>query len=218
MIGKVSFDGKDSYSEYGLLLAKKEVDLPQVQTNMQLVPGRDGLLDLSAALDGEIHYKNRTIKLTFVAAKSEKAWADILSTFCSAVHGQNCKIIFGEDTGHYYTGRCTVSKHTLSGGMQKIVVTCDCQPFRAKVAETSVSKSLTTTDTTITLSNGGRPVTPKIECTAETVLTWQGSSTAVSAGTHTVPAIRLSNGSNDLKAKTKSGTGKITIRWNEVSL
>lgn len=218
MIAKVSFDGKDTYSEFGLLLAKKEIGLPQAQTNMQLVPGRDGLLDLSTALDGEIHYKNRTIKLTFIAAKSEKTWADILGSFCSAVHGQKCKIIFGEDAEHYYTGRCTVSKHTIKSGKQTIVVSCDCQPFRFKATETSVSKSLMTTDTTIALSNDGRPVVPTIECTAETVLTWQGSSTAVSAGTRTIPGIQLPSGSSELKAKTKSGTGKITIRWNEVTL
>lgn len=218
MIAKVSFDGKDTYSEFGLILAKKEIGLPQAQTNMQLVPGRNGLLDLSTALDGEIHYKNRTIKLTFIAAKSEKTWADTLGAFCFAVHGQTCKIVFDEDADHYYKGRCTVSKHTLSNGKQTIVTTCDCQPFRTRITPSVASKSLTTTDVIIQLVNDGRPIIPIIECTAETVLTWQGSSIALSAGAHTVPAIRLPHGRSELTAKTKSGTGKITIKWNEVTL
>lgn len=218
MISSVSFDGKDTYSAFGLLLAKKEIGLPQPQTNTQLIPGRDGLLDLSEALDGEVHYKNRTIKLTFLAAKSEKSWADVLGAFCAAVHGQFCKIVFGEDTEYYYAGRCTVSKHTISNGKQTIVLTCDCQPFRVCISPSTATKSLTTTDLAIPLVNNGRPVVPTIKCTAETVLTWQGSSIALSAGTHTVPAIRLPSGKGELTAKTKSGTGTITISWNEVIL
>ena len=57
MIGKVFFDGKDTYAEYGLLLASKSISLPEVRTNMIDVPGRDGLLDASEVLTGEVTQK-----------------------------------------------------------------------------------------------------------------------------------------------------------------
>lgn len=54
---KSIFDGKDTYAEYGLLLASKSISLPEVRTNMIDVPGRDGLLDASEVLTGEVTYK-----------------------------------------------------------------------------------------------------------------------------------------------------------------
>ena len=47
MIGKVFFDGKDTYTEYGLLLASKSISLPEVRTNMIEGTGRGGLLAAS---------------------------------------------------------------------------------------------------------------------------------------------------------------------------
>ena len=43
MIGKVFFDGKDTYTEYGLLLASKSIALPEVRTNMIDVDRRSHL-------------------------------------------------------------------------------------------------------------------------------------------------------------------------------
>ena len=72
MIGKVFFDGKDTYTEYGLLLASKSISLPEVRTNMIDVPGRDGLLDASEVLTGEVTYKNRTIVLKLTGVDTWK--------------------------------------------------------------------------------------------------------------------------------------------------
>ena len=103
MIGKVFFDGKDTYTEYGLLLASKSIALPEVRTNMIDVPGRDGLLDASEVLTGEVTYKNRTItlKLTGVDTVSGKTWPATISDFCNKVHGKHVKITFTEDTAHF---------------------------------------------------------------------------------------------------------------------
>ena len=90
MIGKVFFDGKDTYTEYGLLLASKSISLPEVRTNMIDVPGRDGLLDASEVLSGEVTYKNRTIKLKLIGVDSVsgKKWPATISDFCNKVHGK----------------------------------------------------------------------------------------------------------------------------------
>ena len=82
----------------------------------------------------------------------------------------------------------------------------------------SAASTLTTADKVLTLINQGRKVTPTVEVTAETKITWQGSSIALSAGTHTVASIRIPTGRSTLSARTTSGTGEITLRWNEVML
>ena len=143
MIGKVFFDGKDTYTEYGLLLASKSISLPEVRTNMIDVPGRDGLLDASEVLTGEVTYKNRTItlKLTGVDTVSGKKWPATISDFCNKVHGKRVKVTFPEDTTHYYSGRCSVGKVGLVKMMQTIPVTVDCDPWKYKNAKTTVSRS-----------------------------------------------------------------------------
>lgn len=221
MIGKVFFDGKDTYTEYGLLLASKSISLPEVRTNMIDVPGRDGLLDASEVLTGEVTYKNRTItlKLTGVDMVSGKTWPATISDFCNKVHGKRVKITFPEDTAHFYSGRCSVGQVELVKMMQTIPVTVDCDPWKYKNAKTTVSRSdLGTAYKQLSLPNERRPVIPTITVAQDTTLLWGSSTINISAGDHILPAIRLAAGSNTLKAKVASGTGSITVTYQEASL
>ena len=221
MMGKVFFDGKDTYTEYGLLLASKSISLPEVRTNMIDVPGRDGLLDASEVLTGEVTYKNRTItlKLTGVDTVSGKKWPATISDFCNKVHGKRVKVTFPEDTTHYYSGRCSVGQVELVKMMQAIPVTVDCDPWKYKNAKTTVSRSdLSTSYKQLSLPNERRPVIPTITVAQDTTLLWGSSTINISAGDHILPAIRLAAGSNTLKAKVASGTGSITVTYQEASL
>lgn len=221
MIGKVFFDGKDTFAEYGLLLASKSISLPEVRTNMIDVPGRDGLLDASEVLTGEVTYKNRTItlKLTGVDTVSGKKWPATISDFCNKVHGRRVKITFPEDTAHFYSGRCSVGQVGLVKMMQTIPVTVDCDPWKYKNAKTTVFRSdLGTVYKQLSLPNERRPVIPTITVAQDTTLLWGSSTINISAGNHILPAIRLAAGSNTLKAKVASGTGSITVTYQEASL
>ena len=221
MMGKVFFDGKDTYTEYGLLLASKSISLPEVRTNMIDVPGRDGLLDASEVLTGEVTYKNRTItlKLTGVDTVSGKKWPATISDFCNKVHGKRVKITFPEDTAHFYSGRCSVGKVGLVKMMQTIPVTVDCDPWKYKNAKTTVSRSdLGTAYKQLSLPNESRPVIPTITVAQDTTLLWGSSTINISSGDHILPDIRLAAGSNTLKAKVASGTGSITVTYQEASL
>lgn len=221
MMGKVFFDGKDTFAEYGLLLASKSISLPEVRTNMIDVPGRDGLLDASEVLTGEVTYKNRTItlKLTGVDTVSGKKWPATISDFCNKVHGKRVKVTFPEDTAHYYSGRCSVGEVGLVKMMQTIPVTVNCDPWKYKNAKTTVSRSdLGTVYKQLSLPNERRPVIPTITVAQDTTLLWGSSTINISAGDHILPAIRLAAGSNTLKAKVASGTGSITMTYQEASL
>lgn len=221
MIGKVFFDGKDTYTEYGLLLASKSISLPEVRTNMIDVPGRDGLLDASEVLTGEVTYKNRTItlKLTGVDTVSGKKWPAAISDFCNKVHGKRVKVTFPEDTAHFYSGRCSVGQVELVKMMQTIPVTVECDPWKYKNAKTTVSRSdLGTAYKQLSLPNESRPVIPAITVAQDTTLLWGSSTINISAGDHILPAIRLAAGNNTLKVKVASGTGSITVTYQEASL
>lgn len=185
------------------------------------VPGRDGLLDASEVLTGEVTYKNRTItlKLTGVDTVSGKTWPATISDFCNKVHGKRVKITFPEDTAHFYSGRCSVGQVELVKMMQTIPVTVDCDPWKYKNAKTTVSRSdLSTAYKQLSLPNERRPVIPTITVAQDTTLLWGSSTINISAGDHILPAIRLAAGSNTLKAKVASGTGSITVTYQEASL
>ena len=221
MMGKVFFDGKDTYTEYGLLLASKSISLPKVRTNMIDVPGRDGLLDASEVLTGEVTYMNRTItlKLIGVDTVSGKKWPATISDFCNKVHGKRVKVTFPEDTTHYYSGRCSVGKVGLVKMMQTIPVTVDCDPWKYKNEKTTVSRDdLGTAYKQLSLPNESRPVIPTITVAQDTTLLGGSSTINISAGDHILPAIRLAAGINTLKAKVASGTGSITVTYQEASL
>ena len=221
MIPKVYIDGKDTYTEYGLLLASKTISLPKVRTNMIDVPGRDGLIDASDALTGEATYKNRTIKLELIGVPSltGKDWPSAISDFCNTVHGKRVKVKFSEDTDHYYSGRCSAGDVKLNKIKQTIPVTVDCDPWKYKIERTTVSRSdLGTAYKQLALPNESRPVIPTITVAQDTVLLWGGNTINVSAGDHILPAIRLAAGNNILKAKVASGTGSITVTYQEASM
>lgn len=221
MIAKISFDGKDTHTEYGLLLASKSISAPEVRTNMIDVPGMDGLIDASEALTGEPTYKNREIVLSLIGVKkiSGKEWPSTISDFCNAVHGKRVSVVFPEDSTHYYKGRLSVGEITLSGGMQSIPVTIDSDPWKYKTDKTTVKKEdLGTAYKQLSLPNERRPVIPTITVAQDTTLLWGGSTIAISAGTYRRADIRLQAGANILKAKVTSGTGSITVEYQEASL
>lgn len=221
MISDIYIDGKSVKNEYGLLLASKSISLPEVRTNMIVVPGRDGAIDATDALTGEPTYDTGIISISLFGIKSisGKEWPVAVSDFCNAFHGKKVKVYFPEDSAHYYSGRLSVGEIKLDGGRQLLPVEIICDPWKYKNAKTTVSRSdLGTSYKQISLPNERRPVIPTITVAQDTTLLWGGSTINISTGDHILPAIRLASGSNTLKAKVASGTGSITVTYQEASL
>ena len=221
MISDIYIDGKSVKNEYGLLLASKTISAPSVRTNMIVVPGRDGAIDATDALTGEPAYDTRIISISLFGIKSisGKEWPVAVSDFCNAFHGKKVKVYFPEDSAHYYSGRLSVGEIKLDGGRQLFPVEIICEPWKYKNEKTTVSRSdLGTAYKQLSLPNESRPVIPTITVAQDTVLLWGSSTINVSTGDHILPDIRLAAGSNTLKAKVASGTGSITVTYQEASL
>ena len=221
MIPDIYIDGKSVKNEYGLLLASKSISLPEVRTNMIVVPGRDGAIDATDALTGEPTYDTRIISISLFGIKSisGKEWPVAVSDFCNAFHGKKVKVYFPEDSAHYYSGRLSVGEIKLDGGRQLLPVEIICDPWKYKNAKTTVSRSdLGTAYKQLSLPNESRHVIPTITVAQDTVLLWGDNTININAGDHILPDIRLSAGSNILKAKVASGTGSISVTYQEASL
>lgn len=216
----VTIAGKHSLKDLGMYLTEADIGFPEVRTNYVDVPGRDGQLDLSTSLDGEIHYQNRTISLTFVSTTnlSGLSWPEFLSRLASLLHGQKVTLAFDGDSGWYYIGRGAISGYAMESSRWTVQLEFTCDPWRYKDALTEVTAPLTTSDTALTLSCDRRPVVPTITVSGETVLTWDTSSYTISAGSRRIPGIRLTQGVHTLTARTTAGTGTITVSYQEGSL
>ena len=94
-----------------------------------------------------------------------------------------------------------------------------CDPWKYKNEKTTVSRSdLGTAYKQLSLPNESRPVIPTITVAQDTVLLWGDNTININAGDHILPDIRLSAGSNILKAKVASGTGSISVTYQEASM
>lgn len=213
----VTFGSTRSDTTLGLILESYSIGSPEVKTAGVEIPCGDGALDFTEFFGG-VKYRNRPLTFNFAAVESNRITQD--ATVKNALHGKRMNIVLSNDSGHYYKGRVSVGEWVHDCGIGRIAVVCDCEPWRYKTDETTVTQaSLTTSYKTLTLANEQRQIVPSITVTAETTLKWGDDTYTIAAGTHLVPQIVLQAGSNTLKAKlTTSGTGSITVTYQEASL
>jgi hypothetical protein len=108
MAYSVKIDGKDIHNDLGALMTNYTISPPKPQENLLQIPLRNGSLDLTEALTGEVKYENRdiNIKLQYLGY----SFLDVYSRILNFCHGKKCQVIFDDDMGFYYEGRLSVSE------------------------------------------------------------------------------------------------------------
>lgn len=91
----------------------------------------DESLDLSECF-GEMKYENITLKFTFESIDKMNNWQTKMINISSFLHGQKMKIKTWSDLNFYYVGRCQIDEYNSSSKLGKIVISCDCEPFKYK--------------------------------------------------------------------------------------
>lgn len=204
-------------SNLNLIVAHVSVGSPQPKTNLIPVPGMDGALDYSEATDGEMHYDLRPIVIE--AGKTITARHQQDSVIKNALHGRRMLIALCDDPQWYFVGRVNVGEWVRDCGIGHVTIECTCDPWKLKADPTTVSRSdLSTSYKNLQLPNTRRPVVPSITVGQTTTLSWNGSAYTVNAGTHRLLDIKLQAGTNLLKAKVSSGSGTISVTYQEASL
>lgn len=211
------FGGLHSNRDLGLIQQTVDVQPAKPKLNIIDVPGADGSKDLSAQPAGRVVFADREITWTFALYPGDK-WHDKHREVSNALNGLALPITLDEDPGYYYTGRLTVEKYNRDGLLRQITIKANCRPFKLKQEETVVTASLTTAFKTIELPSDRKPVVPTITVTANTTLRWDGNTFTVNAGTHKILDIQLQEGLNELEAAVTSGTGTITVTYQEGAL
>ena len=191
---------KHSYADFGVILTEQNIGLPSPKTYSVSIEGMDGSLDLSECF-GEMKYENRTLKFTFESIDKITDWQAKMINISSFLHGQKMKIKTWSEPDFYYVGRCQIDEYNSSQRLGKIVVSCDCEPFKYK-------KNITVfnlTEGSNTVQNSRMTVYADLINEAEITI----NSKVYSAGTH-LRAIKLTSGANTLNS-----SGNATLNFQE---
>lgn len=210
----VKFDDKHSIIDWDLLMVSKSIPLPEPKTISVDIPGRDGKIDLSNAF-GEIKYENRTLTFDFDIFSNPSKWWELREKIAQTLYDKKIKIILDQDSNYYYSGRCKITSFTTTFTVAHISIECDCEPFKYKLTETSISNNLVAGET-YTFSNLDKSVIPIFELSDETTVEFEGNSYSLSAGTHKVLDIIFKRGNNYIKII--SGTGTMKLTYQEATL
>lgn len=206
----VTFGNYHSYDDFNLFLSQKRIGSPSPKTESVDIPGGDGVLDLTDFF-GETKYNNRQLSFDFSTNVPQSQFMELFSAIQDAIHGKKMNIVIDEDSGWYYTGRITVSEWKADKTIGMITVDCDCEPYKMKIDETVITKSVSGA-TSITLANSRKTVVPKVTLDSEMTIAFGQYSGTFSAGTYIIPSMRLKEGNNTL---TVTGSGTITFTYRE---
>lgn len=186
---------------------------PSIQRLEQEILGRDGLLELSESLDGEIHYNNRVGTLEFYVANRD-CWIDIYTSIQNFIHGIQLKAILDDDKDYYYEGRMAVNDWKSDQNNSTIVFEYNLQPYKLNHEETVVVAEVNG-ETNIVCHNERMSVVPTIISDGEMKLEFNDSSFAIGAGEYILPDIKFIQGDNIVKC---IGNGTITFRYQKGAL
>lgn len=228
----VTFGDYHTYDDWGLILCTQSVGSPEAKTETVSVPGMNGVLDLTEALNSETVYENRTLSFEFLMLDTADDWASRVSEIANALHGQKMKIVLDDDAEFYYYGRVAVNEYKSNSGSGTLVIECDCEPYKVDINSLTgsdwewdpfsfVSGVIYTTEvevdgeTTVTLF-AYSSVCPTFTTSASGMtVTYEGETYDLDKGENQIDDLYLQAGENEL---TFDGDGTVEIDYESRSL
>ena len=127
------------------------------------------------------------------------------------------RVILDDDPHFYYVGRPEVSQFTNDRNIGTIHIAVECEPYKYKLAKTTVSRAVSGS-AEIVLTNSRKRAVPEVTIQAESSLNivfGAGNVWDLGSGSYTLPELELAEGTNTV---TVTGTGTIIFTWQEASL
>lgn len=157
----LQFGNKHSYDDWKLILTDKTIGLPNPKTSSVDVEGADGSIDTSEVF-GEIKFENRKLEFEFTMTANYENFDELLTEIANHLHGKKLKIIRDEDDSYYFIGRCSINQWTTDKRVGKIVISCDCEPYKYELKQSVVTATINGL-TYVKLFGKRKTVTPTIE-------------------------------------------------------
>ena len=209
MLNDVLFNDISAMNDWNIVLTKSDITPPKVKTSIVNIKGADGILDLSEALNGDVIYDNRDIKLTF-SLMDMREYSTLISKISNAIHGKKVKLRFTIDDEYYYEGRAQISQWESSKNIGKIVVNINADPFKYRLYETSNTFSLNGKEQVVHLQNDRMRVSPTLKVSGEITITYDKITRTLKAGEYQLVDLSLKEGDNVIKL---NGNGSVNISY-----
>lgn len=108
--------------EFGIMLTKVRVPVPEPKLNYVEIPLSDTVIDFSEFSDA-IHYNHSITRLTFAKSlTTRESWAELYFNLQSAIHGEEFHWCFSSDVSNVYTGRFILRDWLSSGTLGTLVI------------------------------------------------------------------------------------------------
>lgn len=214
---EVVFGTHHTAEDWGLILNAKSITPPTPKVVKISVDGRDGEINLSRSLTGDMKFNNREASFTFLLTEgTQSEREELLATILNAVHGQELQIIEPDRPDHYLLGECSIKNIKNDRAYGSVTITADCEPFYYDKMEVNRAITLTSTATNVVLTNSGRKtVIPTLTVTSQVTIVFDNTSVALSKGTYKLSALQLRPGGTTIKV---SGSGTLTVTYREAVL
>lgn len=196
-------------NDLNLVMTEKNLPPPTVQTYSVDIPGRNGSLDLSEFLTGEVAYSNRQLIFKFIGDGSRETVLNLINTMC-LYHGQEIRITTDDYPDWYYIGRAAVT-YTDNWNYAEFEISVDALPFRYSINPKVYEFAINGTKE-LSINIIGQSVIPTITVDDETTVVIGDTRLSISAGTYTSTSLKLTKGTNKL---TFEGNGNVTMTYRE---
>lgn len=208
-------NGVDLAVRYNMvLLDGYTLSPPEPKTTTVEVPGRDGVLDLTESLIGDVTYGNRSMTFTFLIVDLEQ-FEVVKTQVSNALHGRKFNFEMTMDPGYTYTGRFKINSYTHTATWSHgicgfIEVEIDAEPYKLK--SHYVYNLNATGGAMFKLESGRKKVHPIIELSAPTRIRFKNVVYRIGAGRFQLNDILFEEGINDIYINSFE---LFNLRWDE---
>lgn len=134
----ITIGSKNTWDDWHLVPSSRlYVAPPEVKTEYIDIPGADGSLDFTGALNG-LRYGNRTGSWDFIVASGYGSPQAKYSEILNYLHGKKMTIILPDDPLYYYIGRLTVSDFKSNKDNASITINYTIDPFKMLIEDPTV--------------------------------------------------------------------------------
>jgi phage-related protein len=130
-------EGKHTYRDFGLYPSEVNMpDPPDVQKNFIQVPGMNGSLDVTEALDGRVHYEDREYSQKYLDLNGRPNMHARYSALQNYIHGKHMRMILDDDPEYYYEGRFEIGDPGPNNHKNTLQIKATLKPFKYSVYTT----------------------------------------------------------------------------------
>lgn len=123
----ITIAGKHTWRDYKLFMeGEPEIGMPETQSIMLPIPGRDGLLRLTQARDGIVHYNNRSFSASF-SPNDRTTFKQTCSVIAGLLHGNSIQMTVDSEPDYIYTGEFSVEPNYAAC---TLTINASLEPFK----------------------------------------------------------------------------------------